>query len=310
MGVMKILIYLKQFFSGFTRPLTWLETKTASAGLLTAIFFLLVIATVVVRYTGLSVPGGDTGNITDPSSANGNGSACNVVGIEIRDCIQTYKPDSTTSSSSSSSSNSCDVITSSEEVVGAIENARDNDSIKAVVLEIDSTGGMPVAAEEVAAALKGLGKPSIAWIRGSGDSAAYWIASAAGTIIAAKNSDVGGIGVTQSYVDNAKQNQRNGLTYNQLSTGPYKDAGNPDKPLTPSEKAYFERDLNIILNNFIQVVATNRHLSVDKVKSLADGSSMLGAMALQNGLIDRLGTKQQVWDELQKQIGEKPDVCW
>ena len=249
-----------------------------------------------------------SGNPGAGSSTNSD-DTCNVVGIEIRDCIETYKPDPA-NTYDSNSKNSCDVITSSENVVGTIENAKTDSKIKAVLLEIDSGGGQPAAAAEIADAMKALGKPSVAWIRGYGDSAAYWIASSADTIVAGENSDVGSIGVTQSYVDNVKQNQTKGLTYNQISTGPYKDTGSPDKPLSASERAYLERDLNIVFNNFIQAVATNRNLSVDRVRALADGSSMLGVMAKQKGLIDKIGTKQVVWDTLEKKIGEKPEVCW
>jgi len=267
------------------------------------LFIILAVVLGNAISLGLSSP-----NVTpSDSDSTADYSNCNVLAIEIRDCILTYKPDTT---DSSSLSEVCDVITSSEEIVNSIENAKGDDSIKAVLLEIDSTGGMPVAAEEIADALKWLEKPSVAWIRGSGASAAYWIASAANIIIAARNSDIGSIGVTQSYVDNAIENQKKGLTYNQLSTGIYKDTGSPDKPLTASDRAYLERDLNITLNNFIQVVATNRNLSVEKVRALADGSSMPGVMAKQNGLVDKIGTKQVVWDELEKQIGEKPEVCW
>ncbi len=317
---MKYLKHIKQFFSGFIWPLQWLETEAKSAGLLTALFLFIIIAT-SASFIGFSLiiatisdeTASDT-SYSDVASALpsygsdiGNDSSCNVLAIAIRDCILTYKPDTT---DSSSLSDSCDVITSSEEVMNAIENAKGDDEIKAVLLEIDSTGGMPVAAEEIGDAMKGLGKPSVAWVRGGAVSAAYWIASSADTIVAAENSDVGGIGITQSYVDNAKQNQTEGLTYNQLSTGLYKDTGSSDKPLTTAERLYLERDLNIMLDNFIRAVATNRNLSIEKVRALADGSSMLGAMALKNGLIDKLGTKQQVWDELEKQIGEKPEVCW
>src|SRR3989338_7522610 len=143
-----------------------------------------------------------------------------------------------------------------------IGDAANNPSVKAVLLEIDSGGGSPVAAEEIAAALGTLGKPSVACVRENADSPAYLVASAADTIIAAKSSDIGSIGVTYSYVDNAKQNIEDGLTYNQLTTGKYKDTGTPERPLTPDERALIQRDLNITLQDFIATVAAGRHLPV------------------------------------------------
>src|SRR3989344_3648971 len=139
----------------------------------------------------------------------------NAVGIEIRGCVLTYRPDS--ADSFLGSGDDCDTITSAEDVMWALQWVSDNSNIKAVVLQIDSGGGSPVAAEEIAAELKSLGKPSIAWIRERAGSAAYWIASAATTVIASEGSDVGSIGVTTSYLDNTKRNTTDGLTYNQLT---------------------------------------------------------------------------------------------
>ena len=234
--------------------------------------------------------------------------SCNVMRVDIRGCLYTYAP--ATADGVPDPASGCDTITSSEEVVWMLGDAANNPSVKAVLLEIDSGGGSPVAAEEIAAALGTLGKPSVAWVRESADSAAYLVASAADTIIAAKSSDIGSIGVTYSYVDNAKQNIEDGLTYNQLTTGKYKDTGTPDRALTTDDRALIERDLNIILEDFIAAVATNRHLPVERVRALADGSTMLGQMALENGLIDQLGTKREVWQKLADDIQAEPEVCW
>jgi len=305
---------IKEFFSGLTWPFTWLESKMASIGLLVSIFLLMTVATIAGVFIIVTIPTGSSdtasGTGSDISSSSATADAnCNVVGIEIRDCIYTYKPD-TTNNPPSDGMNYCDTITSSEAVIWNLENAASNPKIKAVVLEIDSGGGSAVAADEIASALKNLGKPSVAWVRQNADSAAYWIASAADTIIASENSDIGSIGVTSSYMDNTKKNAKDGLTYNQLTAGIYKDMGSTDKPLTDAERSLMQRDLDILHQNFINAVAANRNLSVAKVTALADGSSMLGAMALKNGLIDQLGTKTEVWQKLQNDINEKPEVCW
>jgi signal peptide peptidase SppA len=311
-------LYIKSFFTGLLWPFTWMENKTASIGLVVAIFLIASIGAGVGILTVGAIgdwgsSGGSSNAVSDVSSSGTSTASedpnCNAVGIEIRGCIMTYKPDNADSVTSSVDS-PCTTITSSEAVTWALESAASDPKIKAVVLEIDSSGGSPAAAQEIAAATKALGKPSIAWVRESADSAAYWIASAADTIIASESSDVGSIGVTMSYTDNAKKNATDGVTYNQLTTGKYKDTGTPDRALTADERSLIQRDLNITLQNFIKAVATNRHLSVEKVTALADGSSMLGAMALHNGLIDQLGTKQEVWKKLGADINDKPNVCW
>lgn len=249
---------------------------------------------------------------TSPAEGEATGgewsSSCNVMGLEIRGCLATYAP--LTADGVPDPASGCDTLTSAEDVTWALGEAASDPHIKAVVLQIDSGGGSPVAAEEVAAALKVLGKPSVAWVRESAASAAYWVASAADTIIASQSSDIGSIGVTYSYVDNAKQNEQEGLTYNQLTTGKYKDTGTPDRALTSDERALIQRDLEITLESFITAVASNRGLPVEKVAALADGSSMLGQMALDEGLIDALGSKREVWQKLAEDIGTEPDVCW
>lgn len=269
------------------------------------LFVIVVLGSLVADYVG--VPRSESN--TEEVGLFDTSSSCNVMGIEIRGCIVTYMPDEK-EGAAQNTSDMCDTYTSSEEVVSMIETAAADDDIKAVLLEIDSFGGSPVASEEVATALKAMNKPSVAWVRGSGDSGAYWIASAAGTIVASENSDVGGIGVTQSYVDYAEQNKNEGLRYNQLISGKYKDMGSPDRSLTAEERALLQRDLDIMHDNFIRTVAENRKLSIDMVRALADGSTMLGKMAKEKGLVDVLGTKDVVWRTLGAKIGDEPDVCW
>jgi protease-4 len=197
-------------------------------------------------------------------------------------------------------------VTSSESIVGAINSAKDDDRIKGVLIEIDSAGGLPVAGEEIANALKSLGKPSAAVIRQTGTSAAYWAATGADKIFASKNSDVGSIGVTMSYTENISTSSK----YIQLSTGKYKDAGDPNKPLTQDERNMFMHDLEIVHKNFVKDVSQNRGLQEDKVKAIADGSSILGEKALELKLIDGIGSWTQAEDYLKEKIGEKPEICW
>ena len=181
---------------------------------------------------------------------------------------------------------------------------------KAILVAIDSYGGWPVAGEDITNALKQAKKPTVALIRSAGTSAAYFVSTGADRIIASKYSDIGSIGVTMSYTDNIKQNQVNGVGYNQLSAGKYKDMGDPNKPLTNEEKAIYLRDLKISHENFIKDVAQNRNLDVEKVRALADGSSMLGESALANGLIDQIGGFSEAEEYLGGVIGETPEICW
>jgi len=231
---------------------------------------------------------------------------CNVSGIMLHGDLVTYIAPGSTDEEGVSTADQ----TASEDIVYYIEEAEKDNNIKAIVLKIDSYGGGLVADDEVATALKRATKPTVAMIRGAGLSAAYYAATGADVIFAAKESDVGGIGVTFSYLDYTGQHQKEGITFNQISSGKFKDLMNPDKPLTYEERQLLERDLKIIHENFIQTVAENRNLPVEKVRALADGSSMLGAMALENKLIDRIGGIYEVEEYLTEKIGEQTKICW
>jgi len=233
------------------------------------------------------------------------GSECNVVGIVVHSDISV-----TPYTSAEECIEGCAGGTYSNDVIEYLNTAREDSAIRAILLDVNSYGGQPVASEEIAEALKNTEKPSVAWVRQAATSGAYWIASAADTVIASANSDVGGIGITMSYLDNVAQNKEQGLTYNNLSSGKFKDAGNPDKTLTEEEFDLFRRDLAVIHANFIAAVASNRELPLEQVTAIADGSSMLGAMALENGLIDALGGQKEAYDQLREHIGEEPVICW
>src|SRR3989344_1924324 len=116
----------------------------------------------------------------------------NVAVIKIQGEIVSYikNPDSEESKS--------DDIVSAEEIVFYLNEAKNNENIKAVILEIDSYGGSPTASEEIMRTVKGLGKPSVAIIREGGASAGYLVASGANRIYASEISDEGTIGVSAS----------------------------------------------------------------------------------------------------------------
>ena len=232
-----------------------------------------------------------------------SGEVCNVRGIELRGELVTYKLEGGTDQAPADQ-------TSSDDIMGMIEKAESDSDIKAILLEIDSFGGSPVAAEEIAKALKMTTKPTVAQIRERGISAAYWAATGTNIIFASSNSDVGSIGVTMSYLQNIEKNRKEGLEYIGLTSGNFKDTASPDKPITSEEKKLLQRDLDIIHDNFVKAVAQSRNIPVDDVKKLADGSTMLGEMALQSKLIDKIGGLFQVKEYLRDLLGEEPSICW
>lgn len=231
---------------------------------------------------------------------------CNVLGVNIHGPIYTYIP---TGADGNSSMDYSDAV-ASEDIIYMLKSYKDDPNIKALIVEVDSLGGSAVAGEEISEAIKDYGKPSVALIRDFGDSAGYMAISGVDKIFASKFSDVGSIGITMSYLSNVNKNQKEGYTYEQLSAGKFKDSGDPDKILTSEERALFQRDLKIMHEDFIKMVAENRNLPIEVVRKLADGSTMLGEQAKENGLIDEIGGIYEVENYLEQTIGEKPVICW
>jgi protease-4 len=181
------------------------------------------------------------------------------------------------------------LVVTPEMVETFLTDAEAERSIKAVLLEINSPGGTPVASQRIAERLKSSTLPVVGMIGDVGASGGYMVAAATEYLIASSMSDVGSIGVNMSYVEQSQQNEEEGLTYVQLTTGKFKDAGSPDRPITDEERELFQRDLDIVHNEFIDLVANYRNMDRDKVAALADGSTMSGSRALENGLVDEIG---------------------
>lgn len=200
-------------------------------------------------------------------------------------------------------------FTSSEEIVSYINKAEQDDDIRALIVEIDSYGGYPVAAEEIMNALKRMSKPTVTVIREGAVSAAYLIASGTDRIYASEVSDIGGIGVTGSYLDYSQQKKKDGIIYQQLSSGKFKDAGDPDKELTSEEKELLMRDIKIVHEAFIKRVAENRGLDIKKIEKLADGSTIMGVAAKENGLIDETGDIYSAKAWISDELKIEPILC-
>ena len=263
------------------------------------------IKVVNIFKAGLQNNSSSDSTMSDSTTNTENTCVGNVVGINLHGTIMTYIPNHADNDSFFDYDS-----TASEDVVWTIKKANEDEKIKAILVEVDSSGGYPVAGEEISNAIKNSDKPVVGLIRQMGASAAYWAISSADKIFASKNSDVGSIGVTQSYLSNVKKNNKDGYTFEQLSAEKYKDAGSADKSLTAEERALFIRDINIVYENFMEDISQNRKIPIEKVKSFADGSTVLGEKAKELGLIDEIGGINEVETYLEETMGEKPEICW
>jgi protease IV len=190
----------------------------------------------------------------------------------------------------------------SSTIINFIEKADSDPSIKAIMLDIDSPGGSPVATDEIARAVKNANKTTIAVIHETGASGAFWVATAADTVVANPMSVVGSIGVYSSYLDFSGLMQKYGVTYNRVVGGQYKDMGSPYKELTPEEQTILQSKIDKIHMRFIKAVAENRNLSVERVTQLSTGEFFLGEEAKEYGFVDILGGKEEAITHLEKKL--------
>ncbi len=198
----------------------------------------------------------------------------------------------------------------SNQLVGMLDWASEDENIKAVIVDVDSPGGTAAAGDELAQAVRRLGKPSAAVIHDLGVSSGYLVAAAANRVFAGLSSTVGSIGATYSYLNYAGKNADEGIAYEELSSAPFKDMLNPDKPLTDEERTLIERDLKFLHDDFVGTVALYRELPREHIERLADGSALLGSQALNEGLIDEIGNLTEASLYLSQVIGEPVSICW
>jgi protease IV len=192
---------------------------------------------------------------------------------------------------------------SSTDIVDMIQKADENNNVKAIVFEINSPGGSPVASDEVGQAIKRSNKTTVALIRDIGTSGAYWIASACDVIIANRMSFTGSIGVTSSYLEFSGLLKDYNITYERLVAGKYKDIGAPYRSLTDQERAMLQAQLDTMHTYFIEEVATNRHQDPAKIRELATGMFFLGAQAKDYGLVDILGGQREAEELIKEKTG-------
>lgn len=283
------------------KKITWYKRRWLQY---TSRFFGIVLLFFVLHFSYDMIFGVSTfseGSYEEGGMAGG-GDSCNVTGIDIHGELFTYIPDS-------DSEGYYEYGVSSESLIGAFETAEQNEH-KAIILDIDSGGGSSVAGEEIAQMVRNSSVPVFALIRNVGASSAYMLSAPADKIFASPYSEVGSIGVTASYVENSEKNKKEGLSYQQLTSAKFKDMGDPNRPLTEEEVAIYKRDLSIVHDQFVAQVARDRKLPLDKVRALADGSTVMGVMAKELGLIDELGNYDELEAHVKELIGEDVSVCW
>src|SRR5438876_3639232 len=206
------------------------------------------------------------------------------------------------------------VIVDPKDVVDQLRKFTDDDSIKAIIVHVNSPGGGVAASEEIYRQVKRVRdekhKYIVASIETVGASGAYYVSSATNKIYADSGSVVGSIGVIAEWVNYGDLMRWAKLKPELLKVGKFKDTGDPTRELTPEERQYMQGLIDNMYGQFVQAVADGRHTKVEDIKPIADGRVWTGEQALGMHLIDQIGDFRAVVKETAKavQISGEPTL--
>lgn len=196
-------------------------------------------------------------------------------------------------------------LTSYHDIEAMAEAAFADPEVRAVLLEIDSSGGEAGGVFDLAQQLRQLaqtsGKPLWAIADEAALSAAYAITAAADRIWLTRTAEVGSIGVVAVHVDESVADAKAGLNYTFLHAGAHKVDGHPHAPLPAPVAADIQADIDQLHEQFIALVAGFRRLTSEVIRA-TEARVYRGEAALQAGLADQIGTRAEAITALQRQL--------
>ncbi|MBX0311899.1 MAG: signal peptide peptidase SppA [Sulfurihydrogenibium sp.] len=193
-------------------------------------------------------------------------------------------------------------ITDYLDTVSIISEATKDESIKAVVIDVDSPGGAVGASQEIYRAIEKLRekKPVVVSMGNVAASGGYYISAPANVIYANPGTITGSIGVIIQHVDVSEILNKLGVKVNTIKSGANKDILYPTKPLLPEQKALLEKTVMDVYDQFLDAIVRYRPIKKDVLKSYADGRVFSGNEAKALGLVDKIGNIQDAISEAKK----------
>jgi len=183
------------------------------------------------------------------------------------------------------------IIVDAHDTIDQIKQLREEESVKAIVVRINSPGGAVAPSQEIYREIRKTVpvKKVVASMGAVAASGGYYIAAAADGIIASPGTITGSIGVIMAYTNYRALLDKIGLVPVVVKSGAYKDTGSPVRAMTAAEKELLEGLTAKIHNQFVQDIVDGRQMDPEKVAKLADGRIYTGEESKTLGLIDRLG---------------------
>ena len=202
-----------------------------------------------------------------------------------------------------------------EDIVRTLSEYRDDPAIRAVVLRINSPGGVVAPTQEIATAVRRLReakKPVVASLGSVAASGGYYVAVAADRIYASPGTLTGSIGVVMQLANVEGLLKKVGVEYVVVKAGAYKDVGNFARPMTPEERRILQSLLDDVYDQFITAVAEGRGLEPQAVRAFAEGRIYSGRQAQGLKMVDEMGGLEDAIEAAAKMAGlpPKPKVIY
>ena len=200
-------------------------------------------------------------------------------------------------------------------VVRVLGEYRDDPAVRAVVLRINSPGGVVAPTQEIFTAVRRLReakKPVVASLGSVAASGGYYVAVAADRIYASPGTLTGSIGVVMQLANLEGLLKKVGVEYVVVKAGAYKDVGNMARAMTPEERRILQSLLDDVYDQFISAVADGRGLDPQAVRSFAEGRIYSGRQAQSLKMVDDLGGLEDAIAAAAKMAGlpAKPKVIY
>lgn len=196
------------------------------------------------------------------------------------------------------------VLVTADDIVEQIEAADADESIRALVVHLDTPGGEVVPSDDIRRAVEDFDGPTVAYATDTCASGGYWIASGCDHIVAREGSIVGSIGVIASRVTGAGLLDRLGLTYERLVAGDYKDAGVALRDMDDEERQYLQGIVDDYYQTFVDRVVSGRDLDAEDVRD-TEARVFLGEDARERGLVDEIGAEEAVEAWIEDEIDDE-----
>lgn len=204
------------------------------------------------------------------------------------------------------------VIINSKKILEQLEDFKEDDSIKGVVMRLESPGGSVAPSQEIYSAVKAFPKPLVVSMGSVAASGAYYIASGAKTVYANAGTLTGSIGVIMEFANLRKLYEWAKIERYAIKTGKFKSIGAEYKDMSEEERALLQTLVDDVLKQFKDAVKEGRKLSDDEMSKVADGRIFSGAQAKQLRLVDELGGIDEAVTAVAKAAGitDKPNVVY